>query len=370
MNETNKFGIKHRLQEDILFLQLGAMLLTAVVCGQIMRRFHQPAVLGELLGGNITVTSRIDKGTTFRFKATFAVPVRAEGVATPHLPAGGKKILIAHDSPAARKILQMMANTFHIPFAMARTGHAVEQMLSAAITEGVPYDALFIGEALPDCTSVDLLERIDDDPRLRGIRTVLVGPFTDGVVKAVTRTVGVYSVLDRYSKQSEFYDAYCSVVGEPTSATASAAADSTDAAPAAPAEPVSPLRILVVDDNIVNQQVAADLLEAMGCRPDIAWNGEKALEMAMIRNYDIIFMDCQMPVMDGYESTRRIHQAAGVDQQGVIIAMTAHAIDGDREACFAAGMDDYIAKPIRFEDLRLMIEKWRKKIPQPQERPV
>ncbi len=323
--------------------------------------------LVELLGGSITVTSRVDKGSTFRFNTTFALSVRTEAAAMPPLPVDGKKILIAHGSPAARKILQMMANTFHIPFAIARTGCAVEHMLSAAITEGVPYDALFIGEVLQDCTSADLLERIDDNPQLRGIRTVLVGPFTDGVVKAVTRTRGVYSVLDRFSKQSEFYEAYCTVVGEPTSAPAPAVSDRSTDFPAVPAEPETPLSILVVDDNIVNQQVAADLLEAMGCQPDVAWNGEKALEMATMRKYDIIFMDCQMPVMDGYEATRRIHQAAGADRRGVIIAMTAHAIDGDREACFAAGMDDYIAKPIRFEDLRLMIEKWRNKIPQPQE---
>ena len=92
--------------------------------------------------------------------------------------------------------------------------------------------------------------------------------------------------------------------------------------------------------------------------------------MASAQEYDIIFMDCQMPVMDGYEATRRLHGNPDVSPHGVIIAMTAHAIEGDRDACIAAGMDDYIAKPIRFEDLRLMIEKWKKKIFQPQERRV
>jgi CheY-like chemotaxis protein len=321
--------------------------------------------LVELLGGSITAASRINKGTMFRFSVTFTLAAGTAG-ACAHAPAvDGKKILLAHDNAIARKVLQMMANAYHVPFAIARSGASVQEMLAAAIEEGMPYDALFLGETLPDCASIDLLETLGSQPRLCGLKTVLVGPFTEGAVKTLSEHSQTYTVLTRFSKQSEFYEALCAATGKGPFVETPFEEEAPYAEPAADAE--TSLRILVVDDNIVNQQVAADLLEAMGYAPDIAGNGEKAVEMASAEAYDIIFMDCQMPVMDGYEATRRIHSNGHASRNGVIIAMTAHAIEGDREACVEAGMDDYIAKPIRFEDLRLMIEKWKKKIFQPQE---
>jgi two-component system, sensor histidine kinase and response regulator len=324
--------------------------------------------LVELLGGSITVVSRVDKGSIFRFSATFA-PSRGNTAAVWSSPAvSAKKILLAHGNAVVRKILQMMANAFHLSFAIARTGASVEKMLKAAIAEGVPYDMLFLGEQLQDITGSELLHTLESNPQLREIKTVLVGPFPGGVANAVTEAGGMCSVLARFSKQSEFYDALCSATGIGADAPLPPGLEDTGGGPAGSgSEPDTPLRILVVDDNIVNQQVAADLLEAMGHAPDIAANGQTACEMAAAQSYDIIFMDCQMPVMDGYEATRRMHARTDGPYHGVIIAMTAHAIEGDREACVAAGMDDYIAKPIRFEELRLMIDKWKKKIFQTQE---
>jgi two-component system, sensor histidine kinase and response regulator len=324
--------------------------------------------LVELLGGTITVVSRVNKGSIFRFSVTFALPEHNTAAIQSRLSVFGKKILLAHGNAAARKILQMMANAFHIPFAIARTGASVEHMLTAAIREGEPYDALFLGEQLQDCTCKQVLTKIENNVLLKDTKTVLVGPFSEGVAKTVSEIGGRYSVLTRFSKQSEFYTAFCAAAGI---STETGMPSTLDGARGSAVEPVTendgPVRILVVDDNIINQQVAADLLEAMGYQPDIVCNGEKAVEMSAKQPYDIILMDCQMPVMDGYEATRRIHGRTEPPFHGVIIAMTAHAIEGDREACVEAGMDDYIAKPIRFEDLRLMIEKWKKKIFQAQE---
>jgi CheY-like chemotaxis protein len=118
------------------------------------------------------------------------------------------------------------------------------------------------------------------------------------------------------------------------------------------------MRVLLVEDNIVNQKVAALQLERCGCRVDAAANGKEAVEMIQRIPYDVIFMDCQMPVMDGYEATKGIRNLEGEDRHTPIIAMTAAAMIGDREICIAAGMDDYVAKPIRPDLIRSVLAKW------------
>jgi CheY-like chemotaxis protein len=116
-------------------------------------------------------------------------------------------------------------------------------------------------------------------------------------------------------------------------------------------------RILIVEDNAVNQMIAARLLEKLGCRVDVAANGREAVEMAGLLPYDAIFMDCQMPEMDGFEATQEIRSREGPSVHRPIIAMTANAMQGDRERCLNAGMDDYISKPIRKADLNEALER-------------
>ncbi len=135
-------------------------------------------------------------------------------------------------------------------------------------------------------------------------------------------------------------------------------ASSTIAAPAKP-EPHSTggLRVLLAEDNVVNQKVAVFMLQRLGCSADVAANGIEALEALTRRHYDVIFMDCQMPEMDGYEAARRIRNLDG-DAAGIpIVAMTANAMQGDREECLRAGMDDYISKPVKIEDLEASLAR-------------
>src|SRR5207237_592856 len=121
-------------------------------------------------------------------------------------------------------------------------------------------------------------------------------------------------------------------------------------------------RVLVAEDNAVNQRVAQRMLEKLGCRVDLAANGSEALQMLQILPYDLVFMDCQMPELDGYEATREIRTreaAIGGGTRTPVIAMTANTMRGDRERCLEAGMDDYVPKPVRLEDLRAALDRWR-----------
>jgi CheY-like chemotaxis protein len=124
-----------------------------------------------------------------------------------------------------------------------------------------------------------------------------------------------------------------------------------------PARTMLHVRALIVEDNAVNQVVAARILEKLGCRVDVAANGREALEMLSLLPYDMVFMDCQMPEMDGFEATREIRRREGTGVRCPIIAMTANAMQGDRERCLDAGMDDYVSKPMRTADLAEALER-------------
>jgi len=119
------------------------------------------------------------------------------------------------------------------------------------------------------------------------------------------------------------------------------------------------MRVLVAEDNVVNQTVAVRMLQRLGVRADVAGNGLEAVQMCELAPYDAVFMDCQMPEMDGYAAAREIRRREGTAQHRVIIAMTADALAGAREECLLAGMDDYIAKPVRLDDLAAVLRKWR-----------
>jgi CheY-like chemotaxis protein len=165
--------------------------------------------------------------------------------------------------------------------------------------------------------------------------------------------------LSKPVRQSQLHDAIVTAIGGATMATAAEPAQD------APESALPPLgaRVLVAEDNAVNQKVAVRLLEKLGCRVELVANGREAVEAAARDDYDCILMDCQMPEMDGYEATMAIRQR---EKQGAtrtpIIAMTANAMPGDRDLCLAAGMDDYISKPVRRDALRAMVERWARAV--------
>jgi CheY-like chemotaxis protein len=294
------------------------------------------------------------RGSTFHFTANFqAEPQAARELLQPKLT--DLRVLIVDDNAASRRSLAEQTTKWGMVSELVET---VQQSLEL-IRRGGHFDLAIVDLHLPGTDGLALATEIRKLPGMAMLPLVLLMPLgnrTDVVEDA--RLAFAHSVA-KPVKPAQLCTAIERALFNPKTAAPAAAA------PSSLLSERLPLRILLVDDNEINQKVAARILTQIGYRPDLAENGRKALEALDEIKYDLVFMDVMMPEMDGLEATRNIRERqknpAGHPNFGsriVIIAMTAHALLSDREKCMEAGMDDYLAKPIRPSDIRGMIEKW------------
>jgi PAS domain S-box-containing protein len=294
--------------------------------------------LVELMGGTISADSRVDEGSTFRFAIVAdeaAGPTPAYGRGPKPLLAG-RPVLIVDDNATNREVLiRQTASWGMLPRAVASGAEAL-----TVVTAGEPFDLAILDMQMPEMDGVTLareIRRHRDEHELPLVMLSSVGrrPQREGEVLFAAE-------LTKPVKPSQLYDALVEVFG-------GAAMPDVASEPAAPGARLAddvPLRILVAEDNAVNQRLALLMLEKLGYRADVVADGEEAVEAVGRQPYDVVLMDVQMPQMDGLEATRLIRGRTSGVHQPRIVAMTANALQGDREACLAAGMDDYISKPI------------------------
>jgi CheY-like chemotaxis protein len=303
--------------------------------------------LTELMGGKMEAESDgADRGSTFRFS------IRAEPAnlasTQPRSLAGrqdeiaGKRLLVVDDNETNRKILSLQTGKWGAETSAFETPESA----LAALSQGAPFDLAILDMHMPGMDGVALARRI------RAIRPGLpMILFSSLGQRDVEGGAGLFEAfLAKPLRQSQLFDTLVSQF----------AADRIEQAQARPLDKPRtdpemaarhPLRILLAEDNLVNQKLALRLLAQMGYRADLASNGLEALESVARQTYDLVLMDVQMPEMDGLEAARRITTQYHHDHRPRIVAMTANAMQGDREMCLEAGMDDYIAKPIRVEAL-------------------
>jgi CheY-like chemotaxis protein len=306
-----------------------------------------------MMGGRIWVESEIGRGTTVHFTARFGVPEAAE-VETPSVrDDSGLPVLVVDDNATNRRILEEMLTQWGFRPTAVDGGPAALEAIARAKDNGEPFALVLLDRQMPGMDGLSLAERLVRAPEPAGAAIMLLASGQRPGDADRCRELGLAACLLKPIKASELRAAIESVVGEASLQGRRPSGRS----PASAARAGRPLRILLAEDNLVNQRVAAGLLGRAGHSVEVVTDGREALEALERREFDLVFMDVQMPVMDGLEAAaaiRRREQHAGGHIP--IIAMTAHAMDGYRDRCLEAGMDRYIAKPIRSDELERTIE--------------
>jgi signal transduction histidine kinase/DNA-binding response OmpR family regulator len=303
--------------------------------------------LVQQMGGRIWVESTVGEGTKFHFTAH--LPVRH--TAAPDVRHAdfsdlfGMRVLVVDDNAVNRRILrEMLAHWRMQPAVVASGAAAVVEMLGAA-REGMPFPLVILDGMMPEMDGFMVAEKIREHTELFGATVMMLTSGMPAGAAARCAELGVASYLTKPVSQAELLDAILIAV-----------AGAVKVAPTAKAVPSVPvgagLRILLAEDNVINRALAAGILEKRGHSLVHAGNGREAVEAFSDGSFDLILMDLQMPEMDGFEATGRIRQLEEATGGHItIVAVTAHAMTGDRERCLAAGMDDYVSKPLRKEDL-------------------
>ncbi|HUP71390.1 MAG TPA: response regulator [Acidimicrobiales bacterium] len=312
--------------------------------------------LVALMGGEMGVESTPGMGSTFWFTVRLApgdaAPSRAD---YPHRGLAGLRALVVDDNDTVRRLLDQTLRHWQVAPAEAPGGMAALKAMRSAVAAGEPYDMAILDYHMPDMDGLELARAIRSDSALAATPLVV---FTSSARPGDARKAaeaGVQAFLTKPIKECALHQALAAVMS--LDPVAKATAPLVTRFGLTEAKGASRARILVAEDNTVNQKVAVRVIEKLGYRADVAANGQEALVAVTNARYDAVLMDCQMPEMDGYQATQAI-RAAEVNERIPIVAMMAGAMSWERERAMAAGMDDFLTKPVRMEDLAATLERW------------
>ncbi|MFN8544901.1 MAG: response regulator [Candidatus Binatia bacterium] len=312
--------------------------------------------LVELMGGAITIESTPGAGSTFAFTARLGTATAATGDDPPDAtPLRGLHVLSVDDNATNRAVLRAYLGAWGMRVDEAEDGPAALLHLREARLAGTHYDLVILDYLMPGMDGLALARAIADHAAVAGTPIILLSSYTDrgvvteaaaaGIVTALTKPIRRWRLL-REIRQVLCIDAPAARSRHPASANPATSSTARG------------LRVLLAEDNRVNQQLFRVLLGRLGCDLAVAADGREAVELFSPGRFDVILMDCQMPELDGFQATREIRALEAAGPRTAIVALTANALQGDRERCLAAGMDDYLPKPCTAEDLRRMLERW------------
>ena len=332
--------------------------------------------LAEMMHGSVSVQSIPGRGSTFSFTVQLQMSDELSSAAgARRYDLDGLRVLIVDSNATTRSILENQLKAWHMHYGAAESGAEALAFLQYKSTRGTPYDLVILDSQLPDMDALTLTREIKSHAEARGLRLVMLSALAQSEDAEVLQQTGVQAILTKPFRQSRLYDCLATVMG---GSLEEQAALRRTAPQRAEVRSLTHGRILLAEDNPVNQEVALGMLEALGCRADLASNGLEVLDALKQKTYDLILMDCQMPEMDGFEATRRIREleqqrsaseayASDLEPQRhnpesfshiPVVAVTAHAITGDRERCITAGMDDYLSKPFVKDQLQALLLRW------------
>jgi two-component system, sensor histidine kinase and response regulator len=311
--------------------------------------------LAEMMGGAIGIESEPGKGSTFWFTARFG---KTSALALPEASRlrdlHGLRVLVVDDNATNRELLHHLVAAWDMRDVCVESGPAALTTMMAAATKD-PFDLVILDMMMPEMNGIQVAQSIKSNTALASARLIMLTSMGLRGDVADARNAGIDAYLSKPVRQSELFDCLAAVMGRRAGAQSVVTRHSL-----ADSRRVSG-KILLAEDNPVNQEVALCLLESLGCTADVASDGREVLAALDATPYDVILMDCQMPHLDGFETTAEIRarEARSPGSRRIpIVAVTANALTGDRERCLAAGMDDYVCKPIRAEDLTAVLARW------------
>jgi two-component system sensor histidine kinase/response regulator len=308
--------------------------------------------LVQMMRGRIGLWSVPGRGTTFWLQIPAETAPERRASATVDARLAGKRVLLVEDEEADRTMLSEQLRRAGLKVTAVVEGDAALAQLRAAAAQGGAFDLAVIDMRLPGMSGADLAREISKDASLAATRLVAIASLYDEAQAELAMRSGVAAYLLKPLRSEELYRALARAAGHVEPARA--------AETAPPAEPrFDGVRVLLAEDNEVNREIAVSVLETLGCKVTVAHDGAEAVSSYRAAPVDFILMDCQMPVMDGYEATRAIRAIESVAGPSVpIVALTADVVQGAIERSFAAGMDDHISKPFSRRDIALCMARW------------
>jgi len=305
--------------------------------------------LVQQMGGDIGIESELGRGSTFWFTACFPKATEVASVSVRKRELEGVRVLSVDDNATQRKIMFQVLTAAGMNVQQCASASEALDFLHRSAAVGQTFQLAVIDLDMPGMNGLSLARAIKSDPKLASVRIVMLTSLAHSQTADGMREVGVQSHLSKPLKQSHLLECLRNVMSPDTDTRSIMAGFTQLQIPESETLLSSGqnLRILIAEDNVVNQKVALHQLQRLGYQAQAVDNGRAALDALQRNNFDVVFMDCQMPELDGYGATRELRRREGTEKHTWIVAMTANSLEGDREKCLAAGMDDYISKPVK-----------------------